>query len=116
MPEVFPGIHWIKMPMSVEDTTLSKINIYLIEGTKGRLLVDSGWNTDKSFTTFHNYLVKIGMSFGDISQILVTHVHPDHYGMAGRIKKLSRATIAMHHLEKGFIEPRYVQMEELLQQ
>ena len=116
MPEVFPGIHWIKMPMSVEDTTLSNINIYLIEGTKGHLLVDSGWNTDKSFTTLHNYLVKIGMSFGDISQILVTHVHPDHYGMAGRIKKLSGATIAMHHLEKGFIEPRYVQMEELLQQ
>ena len=116
MTEITPGIHWIKMPMSVEDMTLSNINIYLIEGTKGYLLVDSGWNTDKSFTTLHNYLVKIGVSFEDITQIVVTHIHPDHYGMAGRIKKLSGATIAMHHLEKGFIEPRYVHMEELLQQ
>jgi glyoxylase-like metal-dependent hydrolase (beta-lactamase superfamily II) len=116
MTEITPGIHWIKMPMSLEETTLANINIYLIEGTKGYLLVDAGWNTDKSFNTLHNYLVKIGVSFGDISQIVVTHVHPDHYGMAGRIKKLSGATIAMHHLEKGFIEPRYISMEELLQQ
>jgi glyoxylase-like metal-dependent hydrolase (beta-lactamase superfamily II) len=116
MPEIFPGIHWIKMPISLEESTLSHINVYLIEGDKGYLLVDSGWNTDKSFATLHNYLVKIGAGFGEIKQIVVTHVHPDHYGMAGRIKKLSGATIAMHHLEKGFIEPRYVSMEELLYQ
>jgi glyoxylase-like metal-dependent hydrolase (beta-lactamase superfamily II) len=116
MPEVIPGIHWIKMPISFEESTLSHINIYLIEGSKGYLLVDSGWNTDKSFTTLHNYLLKIGANFEEISQIVVTHVHPDHYGMAGRIKKLSGATIAMHHIEKGFIEPRYISMEELLMQ
>ncbi len=116
MPEILPGVHWIKSPISLEQTTLSHINVYLIEGEKGYLLVDSGWNTDKSFTTLHNYLVKIGVSFGDITQIVVTHVHPDHYGMAGRLKKLSGATIAMHHIEKGFIEPRYISMEELLHQ
>jgi glyoxylase-like metal-dependent hydrolase (beta-lactamase superfamily II) len=116
MSEIFPGIHWIKMPISLEESTLSHVNIYLIEGDKGYLLVDSGWNTDKSFATLHNYLVKIGAGFGEIKQIVITHVHPDHYGMAGRVKKLSGATIAMHHLEKGFIEPRYVSFEELLQQ
>jgi len=116
MPEISPGIHWIKMPISLEESTLSHINIYLVEGDKGWLLVDSGWNTDKSFSTLHNYLVKIGVGFGDIKQIVVTHVHPDHYGMAGRIKELSGATIAMHHIEKGFIGPRYIDMNELLHQ
>ncbi len=116
MPEIAPGIHWIKMPISLEESTLSHINIYLIEGEKGWLLVDSGWNTDKSFSTLHNYLIKIDASFGDIKQIVVTHVHPDHYGMAGRIKALSGATIAMHHIEKGFIGPRYIDMNELLHQ
>jgi len=116
MPEITPGIHWIRMPISFEESTLSHINIYLIEGSKGYLLVDSGWNTDKSFATLHNYLLKIGADFEDISQIVVTHVHPDHYGMAGRIKKLSGATVAMHYIEKGFIEPRYISMEELLMQ
>ncbi|MCX7912470.1 MAG: MBL fold metallo-hydrolase [Dehalococcoidales bacterium] len=116
MPEILPGIHWIKMPITVEGSTLAHINTYLIEGKNGLTLVDTGWNTDLSFSTLHNYLVKMGAGFGDIRQIIVTHVHPDHYGMAGRIKKLSGAVLAMHHIEKGFIEPRYIAMEELLAQ
>ncbi len=115
MTEITPGIHWIKLPIDAVGGP-AHINSYLIRGDKGYLLVDSGWNTDASFGTMHNSLVKNGLGFEDISQILVTHVHPDHYGMAGRIKKLSGATIAMHPIEKDFIEPRYVHMEELLHQ
>jgi glyoxylase-like metal-dependent hydrolase (beta-lactamase superfamily II) len=116
MTEVTPGIHWLKLPIGMEDSTLTHINVYLIKGTGGFLLVDSGWNTDESFSTLKNGLAEIGADFKDISQIVITHVHPDHYGMAGRIKKLSGATIAMHHIEKEFIQPRYVSMEELLHQ
>jgi glyoxylase-like metal-dependent hydrolase (beta-lactamase superfamily II) len=116
MPQVFPGIHWIKLPISMANSNLENINAYLIEGSQGCLLVDAGWNTDVSFTNFHNKLVKNGFAFNDITQILVTHVHPDHYGMAGRIKQLSGATLIMHYREKEFIEPRYVDMELLLHQ
>jgi len=116
MTEIRPGIHWIKSPIALEESTLGHVNIYLFRGDKGYLLVDAGWNTDVSFATLHNYLVKNGLTFEDISQILVTHVHPDHYGMAGRIKQLSGATISMHHIEKDFIKSRYVSMEELLHQ
>jgi len=115
MTEVTPGIYWIKLPIDAEGGP-AHINAYLIRGDIGYLLVDSGWNTDSSFGTMHNSLVKNGLGFEEISQILITHVHPDHYGMAGRIKKLSGATIAMHPIEKEFIEPRYVHMEELLHQ
>lgn len=113
MAEVIPGIHWIKSPIAPEAGP-PHVNVYLIRGDQGYLLVDSGWNTDSSFGTLHNNLIKIGVGFEEISQILVTHVHPDHYGMAGRIKKLSGAAILMHHIEESFIEPRYVHMEELL--
>jgi len=115
MPEITPGIIWIKLPID-DDRGPSHINSYLVRGDNGYLLVDSGWNTDSSFATMHNTLVKNGLGFEVISQIFVTHVHPDHYGMAGRIKRLSGATIAMHPIERDFIEPRYVQMEELLHQ
>ena len=101
--------------MTMEGSNLAHINVYLITGTRGHLLVDSGWNTEESFGVFSRGLGEIGVEFKDISQILVTHVHPDHYGMAGRIKQLSGATLAMHHMEKDFIGPRYVAMEELLQ-
>jgi glyoxylase-like metal-dependent hydrolase (beta-lactamase superfamily II) len=115
MPEITPGIIWIKLPID-DERGPTHINAYLVRGDKGYLLVDSGWNTDSSFATMHNTLVKNRLGFEVISQIFVSHVHPDHYGMAGRIKRLSGATIAMHPIEKSFIEPRYVHMEELLHQ
>ena len=116
MTEVFPGIHWLKLPSIMDGNGPAHINVYLVRGEKGYLLVDSGWNTEESFYALQKGLGEIGAAVKDISRILVTHVHPDHYGMAGRIKKLSGATIAMHHIEKDSIEPRYISMEELLQQ
>jgi len=114
MTQVIDGIHWFKLPMSPDEPNRDHINVYLIRGDNGYLLVDSGWNTDVSFNTMHNHLVKAGISFGDISQIMVTHIHPDHYGMAGRVKQLSGATIAMHHLEEELIESRYIHLDGLL--
>ena len=116
MIEIFPGIRWLKLPITMEQTDLNYINAYLIEDKKGFLLVDSGWNTDESFATMHNTLIKSGLNFQSIKQIVITHVHPDHYGMAGRLKDLSGATLAMHNIEKDYIEPRYVKMEPLLYQ
>jgi glyoxylase-like metal-dependent hydrolase (beta-lactamase superfamily II) len=114
MTEVFPGIHWLQLPITMKQSSLAFINVYLVEGTDGYLLVDSGWNTEESFIALKKGMAKIGAEVKDISQIVVTHVHPDHYGMAGRIKKLSGATISMHHIEKDFIRPRYIDMEALL--
>jgi len=98
------------------DSTLAHVNTYLIQGDNGYLLVDTAWNTDEAFDSLQKQLAEIGADIRDISQILVTHVHPDHYGMAGRIKQLSGAELALHDIEKGFIESRYINMDELLEQ
>jgi glyoxylase-like metal-dependent hydrolase (beta-lactamase superfamily II) len=114
MAQVTPGIYWIKIPIGMEDSSLTHVNAYLVDGEDGYLLVDSGWNTPESFDALQKELSSIGADIGDISQIVVTHVHPDHYGMAGRIKELSGATLYLHEIEKQFIEPRYSNMESLL--
>jgi glyoxylase-like metal-dependent hydrolase (beta-lactamase superfamily II) len=117
MTEIIPGIHWIKLPMINSDgSDLDFVNAYVIRGNSGYLLVDSGWNTDASFAALKKGMAEIGSDIKDISQILVTHVHPDHYGMAGRVKKLSGASLAMHHIDQGFIDSRYVNMEPLINQ
>jgi glyoxylase-like metal-dependent hydrolase (beta-lactamase superfamily II) len=114
--EIIPGIHRIKLPMLLDDVSLDFVNVYLVRGDKGYLLVDAGWNTDNSFAALEAGLAEAGLDIQEITQILVTHVHPDHYGMAGRVKKLSGASLAMHHVEIGFIPSRYIAMEELLEQ
>ncbi len=60
-------------------------------------------------------LAEIGIDFEDISQIVVTHIHPDHYGLAGRLKQLSHAKIYLHYLEKNLIKPKYINMGELFE-
>ena len=102
MTEVTPGIYWLKMPITMEESSLAHVNAYLIRGDSGYLLVDAGWNTSESFDTLQKKLAEIGADIKDISQILVTHIHPDHYGMAGRIKQLSGASITIHPVQKKF--------------
>lgn len=97
-------------------TAVGHINTYLIRGDSKYLLIDTGWNTAEAFDALKKQLAEIGARFKDISQIIITHVHPDHYGLAGRLKQLSRAKIAVHHLEKDLIDARYINMADLLTQ
>jgi len=114
MKEVIPGIHQLQLPLPVSG--LEYVNIYLIQGDDGHLLIDTGWNTEEAFNSLKRQLSEIGVSFEDISQIVVSHIHPDHYGLAGRLKQLSQAKIFIHHLEENLIEPRYIKMGGLLAQ
>jgi single-stranded DNA-specific DHH superfamily exonuclease len=38
-------------------------------------------------------MAEAGITFEEITHIVATHAHGDHYGLAGRLKKLSNATI-----------------------
>jgi len=114
MKEVIPGIYQLQLPML--NTSLGHVNAYLVQGSNGYLLIDTGWNTDESFDSLERQLAEIGISFEDVSQILITHIHPDHYGLAGKLKQLSRAKIALHYVEKDSIESRYISIDKLLQQ
>jgi len=112
--EVTPGIYQLQLPLP--NISLRHVNTYLVQGDNGYLLVDTGWNTEEAFDSLKEQLDEKSISLEDVTQIVVTHVHPDHYGLAGKIKQLSHATLVMHHIEKGFIESRYAAMTGLLQQ
>jgi len=116
MTEVTPGIHWLKLPITMPGSTLARVNAYLVQGDDGYLLVDAGWNTDESFDSLQKQLAEIGAEIKDISQIVVTHIHPDHYGLVGRLKQLVNAKLALHDVEKGFIASRYINTDKLLEQ
>ena len=114
MDEVIPGIH--RLPIPIPETSLEHINVYLVQGNDGYLLVDTGWNTNEAFDSLSNQMHELGVDFKDISQIVVTHIHPDHYGLVGKLKKLSAARFYLHSIEKDMIESRYIHMDSLIQQ
>lgn len=116
MTEIISGVYQIKTPLPSKDILFGYVNAYAIRGENGYLLVDAGLNTEEAFNSLERQLAEIGSDAEDISQIVVTHIHPDHYGLAGRLKQISGAKIAMHRLEKKLIDSRYVHMNALLRQ
>ena len=114
MNEVIPGIY--RLPIPIPETSLGHINVYMVQGNDGYLMVDTGWDTGEAFDSLKSQMKELGVDFKDISQILVTHIHPDHYGLVGKLKKFSAARFYLHSLEKDLIESRYIHMDRLIQQ
>jgi len=112
--EIVPGIYQLKLPVPMPSNQLAHVSIYLIHGNYGWLMVDTGWDTAQAFNALNEQLEEIGIDFKDISQIVITHMHVDHYGLSGKLKDLTQATIAMHKVEKDLIGSRYVDMADLL--
>jgi len=112
MTEIVPGVYQLKVP--IPNNPLENTNVYLIRGHNGYALIDAGWNDDAALKSLHDQLSDIGVEFHDISQILITHAHHDHYGLAGRLRELSGATIALHEQDHRFLNPQYSSFDEYL--
>jgi glyoxylase-like metal-dependent hydrolase (beta-lactamase superfamily II) len=112
--EIMPGIYQLQLPLP--DNTSWHVNVYLIQGDRGWLLVDTGWDSPEAFAALERQLGELGLSFEDIAQIVITHVHPDHYGLAGKLKQLSKAELALHYREKGLIEIWHIKASQFIQE
>ena len=110
--EIVKGIYQFKVPLPGPGQ--EHINAYLVEGTNGNLLIDTGWNTPEAFTTLKQDMLSNGFQLKDITYVAVTHMHPDHYGLAGRIREISGATVAMSQVEAMMLDQRYVHVKDLL--
>ena len=62
---------------------LDHVNVYLIQGDEGWTLVDTGLNISKARALWEDTFSELRIGVADVTQIVVTHVHPDHFGMAG---------------------------------
>jgi glyoxylase-like metal-dependent hydrolase (beta-lactamase superfamily II) len=67
-----------------------------VEERTGWLMVDSGYNDGASFGHLRRQLDHLGIPFGQIRWLLLTHYHPDHSGLARRIRAASGAQVIMH--------------------
>lgn len=112
--EVAPGIIQLKIP--IPNNPLENLNCYLIEGTDGWLMVDTGWFTPETFDAMKDGLMGLKIDLMDIATIVITHIHPDHFGLAGRIKEISpRIELLTHRFEADLIESRYIKLRDLRQ-
>jgi glyoxylase-like metal-dependent hydrolase (beta-lactamase superfamily II) len=104
--QVRPGL-W-SLPVPIPNNPLRYVLVYALELHGGGVaLVDAGWNTDEAWTALSNGLAAAGGSMTDVKAVMVTHIHPDHYGLAGRLREASGAWVALHPADAALLPGRY---------
>jgi glyoxylase-like metal-dependent hydrolase (beta-lactamase superfamily II) len=78
--------------------------VYVFESTRGPVLVDAGWDDDSSWDHLVRGLAATGHRVEECYGVLVTHMHPDHHGLTGRVQEASGAWVAMHPNDAVMVE------------
>jgi glyoxylase-like metal-dependent hydrolase (beta-lactamase superfamily II) len=85
-----PGVHRLGDGM---------VNFYLVEDPGGLVLIDAG--LPGHWDALVTYLSGLGAAPGDIRAVLLTHAHPDHLGVAARLRAEAKAAVWVHERDAG---------------
>lgn len=74
---------------------------YLLRDRDGVVhVIDPGLDADDNWAVLCDALASVGGSADDVGSIIVTHLHPDHLGMAERLRRASGAPVVLHAAEQ----------------
>lgn len=99
--EIVPGVWAIAVPCAMFPVRFTYA--YLVVEGADALLIDPGLDTPAGLTALEDGLAVAGIGIGGVTGILVTHFHPDHLGMAARVRGLSGARIVLHAEEARMV-------------
>jgi glyoxylase-like metal-dependent hydrolase (beta-lactamase superfamily II) len=109
---MIPGLFHLKVP--IPDNPLGHTNVYLVKSKEGCLLIDTGWNVDTAWEALVRQLDGAEVSLSDLRYIVITHAHPDHYGLVNRLQHLTPARLVIHEIELASVIARTEQFPDLL--
>jgi glyoxylase-like metal-dependent hydrolase (beta-lactamase superfamily II)/MFS family permease len=92
--QVHDGVWLVRLPVPHKD--LESVFAYLLETEEGLVLVDAGYDRDEGWEVLTD---AIRSAPEEVVCVLLTHLHPDHVGLAGRVRDASGAWIGAHVLE-----------------
>ncbi len=93
--EIAPGVVWMRMPLG---GSLAFINVWGLKDEGGWTLVDTGMQGAATTEAWRSAFA--GPLGGEpIVRVIVTHMHPDHIGMAGWITRKFRCRLWITRME-----------------
>lgn len=72
---------------------------YVVQNNDHLVLIDTGSGLDSSHENLLTGFQEAGMDLSDLTHILLTHAHIDHFGGLSRLRPLTRAKIGCHELD-----------------
>jgi glyoxylase-like metal-dependent hydrolase (beta-lactamase superfamily II) len=109
LTEVATDIFELRLPIPFED---GLVNVFLFADGAEADLLDCGMNSEESVEIIRQALRHVGAR--RLRRLVVTHIHPDHYGAAGTLAGEGLADLYIHRLEVPLVHPRYVELEHLV--
>lgn len=67
----------------------------LIDVARPVTLIDSALDTPEAREAIEEALLQLGLHWERVERVIITHHHPDHYGLAGLIEERSGAVVQM---------------------
>ncbi|WP_165485649.1 MBL fold metallo-hydrolase [Protofrankia symbiont of Coriaria ruscifolia] len=77
---VTTGVYRIPLPLPLDG--LRAVNVYVVPDVDGLVVVDSGWAAPSTEAALVTALGTLGYRLDDVSRVVVTHAHHDHYTQA----------------------------------
>ncbi len=102
---ITPDIVQVQLPLPF---ALRIVNVYLIRDGGGWAVVDTGLHTDEGEAAWRAAFDTLAITPGDLTQIVVTHHHPDHYGMAGWLCEWNKRDIPVRIMARELAMIRQV--------
>lgn len=96
---VAEGIYQVQLPLPFP---LRIVNCYLLRDADGWVVIDTGINYPAGRAAWQAAFDELGIEPKSIRRIILTHAHPDHYGMAGWLAEQSGAPVQLAPLEQEF--------------
>ncbi len=93
--EVAPGVLWMRMPLG---GSLAFINVWALRDGEGWAIVDTGMQTSPTSKAWRK-LFAGALGGLPVTRVFVTHLHPDHIGLAGWITRKFSCRMWMTRLE-----------------
>jgi len=84
------GIIRIKVPVPFP---LQWVNAYVLKDGDGYVVVDPGLNTEQSRALWLEVLNELNIHPQQIRKTILTHHHPDHYGLSGWMQELTNCEV-----------------------
>lgn len=88
------GIHLIPLPLPFQSPPW--VNSYAIETPNGVTLIDCGCDWEPGAKALRSGLEEVGLGGAPIETLVVSHLHPDHVGMAKRVIAEHGCRFVMH--------------------
>jgi glyoxylase-like metal-dependent hydrolase (beta-lactamase superfamily II) len=96
------GIHLIPAPLPFRAPAW--VNAYVIESDQGLLLIDCGTDWEPGRIALSEGFETLGLEESAVHTLVVSHLHPDHVGMSGRLVRELGCRFVMHERASNLVD------------